>query len=133
MSVSLCRKATPVLYVQSMAPSLTFWCERLGFALTQQVPDGDEPVFAAVQSGDIEIMLQTVAAYEADPHAPSRPWRADRSYLFVEVGNLDQVIAALDGCEVVVPRQTTFYGADEIGYREPGGHFVTFACFAGAA
>jgi hypothetical protein len=29
--------------------------------------------------------------------------------------------------EVVVPRRQTFYGMDEIGVREPGGHVVMFA------
>ena len=29
--------------------------------------------------------------------------------------------------EVVVPRRQTFYGADEIGVREPGGNLVMFA------
>jgi len=30
----------------------------------------------------------------------------------------------------VVPRRTTFYGADEIFVRAPGGHTVGFAAFA---
>jgi len=33
----------------------------------------------------------------------------------------------LKGFEIVMPRRETFYGSTEIGYREPGGHFVTFA------
>jgi hypothetical protein len=28
-----------------------------------------------------------------------------------------------------MPRRETSYGSTEIGYREPGGHFVTFAQF----
>ena len=37
------------------------------------------------------------------------------------------VVTALRGFEVVMPRRETFYGSTEIGYREPGGHYVTFA------
>ena len=33
---------------------------------------------------------------------------------------------ALKGVEIVVPRRKTFYGADEIGVREPGGNAVIF-------
>ena len=33
---------------------------------------------------------------------------------------------AVKGAEVVVPRRKTFYGADEIGVREPGGNAVIF-------
>jgi len=29
----------------------------------------------------------------------------------------------------VIPRRTTFYGADELIVREPGGNVVTFAQF----
>ena len=32
---------------------------------------------------------------------------------------------------LLLPRRTTFYGATEVGYREPGGHVVTFAQFGG--
>ncbi len=41
----------------------------------------------------------------------------------------DPVAAALGDTEYVVPRRKTFYGADEIGVREPGGNIVIFAQF----
>ena len=40
-----------------------------------------------------------------------------------------KVEQALAGRELAFPRRTTFYGATEVGYREPGGHYVTFAQF----
>jgi hypothetical protein len=43
------------------------------------------------------------------------------------VDNLDAIAVALHGFEIVMPRRETFYGSTEIGYREPGGHFVTVA------
>ena len=39
---------------------------------------------------------------------------------------------ALAAFPVLLPRRTTFYGATEVGYREPGGHAVTFAQFSGS-
>lgn len=54
---------------------------------------------------------------------------ADHSALFVEVEDLEAVVKALDGVPVVFPLRDTFYGAREIGVREPGGNAVTFACF----
>jgi catechol 2,3-dioxygenase-like lactoylglutathione lyase family enzyme len=124
-----CRKATPVLYVPAIAPSLAFWRDRLGFEVTMEVPGEDGPVFVALASHGIELMYQTTAALAADPHAHGMAWQGDRGYLFVEVADIDAVAAALEGCEVVSPRHETFYGATEIAYREPGGHFVTFAQF----
>ncbi|CAM5353671.1 VOC family protein [Rhodanobacter lindaniclasticus] len=125
----VCRKATPVLFVETIAPSLAFWRDRLGFAVTAEVPGDGGPVFAILAGNGIELMLQTVASLAADPHAAAMDWRGDRSSLFVEVDDIDVLAEALEGCEMVAPRHDTFYGATEIGYREPGGHFVTFAQF----
>jgi hypothetical protein len=49
--------------------------------------------------------------------------------LFIEVDDIDATERAMQGVEFVFPRRTTFYGAQEIGVREPGGHSVTFAQF----
>jgi uncharacterized glyoxalase superfamily protein PhnB len=43
------------------------------------------------------------------------------------VENLGEIIAAMKGTEVVMPVRTTFYGAKEIGIKDPAGHIVTFA------
>ena len=53
-----------------------------------------------------------------------------RSFLFVEVPDLAAVEAALARHTVYMPRRSTFYGSEETGYVEPGGHYVTFAQFA---
>jgi len=45
----------------------------------------------------------------------------------LEVENLDETIGARKGIEVVMPVRTTFYGAREMGVKDPAGHFVTFA------
>lgn len=129
MSLPVCRKATPVLYVETIAPSLAFWRDRLDFSVTAEVPGDDGPVFVILAGNGIELMLQTTASLAADPHAAGMAWRDDHSYLFVEVDDIEVLATALMGCEVVAPRHDTFYGATEIGYREPGGHFVTFAQF----
>ena len=130
MTQAVCRKLTTVLFVPTIAPSLDFWRDRLGFAVINEVPGEDGPVFAILDNGTIELMLQTVASLTTDPHASHVGWHEDRSFLFVEVDDIDATATALDGCEVVVPRHATFYGAIEIAYRAPGGHIVTFAQFA---
>jgi len=53
-----------------------------------------------------------------------------RAVVFIEVDDLDAVIASLQGSNVAAPRRQTFYGSDEITYEEPGGNLVTFAKFA---
>jgi uncharacterized glyoxalase superfamily protein PhnB len=53
--------------------------------------------------------------------------RKGPTFLYVEVDNLDETIAALKGVDVVMPVRTTFYGAREIGVKDPAGHFETVA------
>ncbi len=45
----------------------------------------------------------------------------------MEVQGLDDIIQPLQGAKVVVPERKTFYGAREIGVREPGGNAALFA------
>jgi len=130
MSRPQCRKLTPVLYVSAIEPSLAFWRDRVGLAVTAEVPGEGGLAFAILAGNGIELMLQTAASLAADPHAAGMDWHGDRSALFVEVDDIDALAAAMDGCEIIAPRHETFYGATEIAYRAPGGHFVTFAQFA---
>ena len=120
-------KSTPVLLVDAIEPSLSFWEQRLGFERPVEVPHGDALGFVILTNGAVEVMYQTAASVGADAPALLRDWRGDKSFLYIEVGDIDAIATALDGCEIVLPRRKTFYGANEIGYREPGGHFVTFA------
>jgi uncharacterized glyoxalase superfamily protein PhnB len=49
------------------------------------------------------------------------------TYLYMEVDNLDAVIAAMKDVRVVMPERTAFYGMKEFTVVDPGGHFITFA------
>ena len=122
-------KSTPVLFVDAIEPSLPFWQERLGFQRQTEVPDGDRLGFVILGNGSIEVMYQSVAMLKQDSAAHAVRFDNDRTFLFVEVEDIGALAKALDGFEIVMPRRETFYGSVEIGYREPGGHFVTFAQF----
>jgi uncharacterized glyoxalase superfamily protein PhnB len=120
-------KATAVLFVDAIEPSLPFWQERLGFERTVEVPDGDRLGFVILTNGTVEVMYQTVAMLKKDSVAHAGIFHNDKTFLFIEVDNIDAVAKALQGFEIVMSRRETFYGSTEIGYREPGGHFATFA------
>lgn len=121
------KKLTPVLPVQAIEPVLAFW-EALGFERTAEVPDGDTLGFVILGNGPVEIMYQTYASIGADlPALASTPQGG--TLLFIEVEDLDAVEAALGDAERVHPRRKTFYGADELSVREPGGNVVTFGEF----
>lgn len=123
-------KMTPILYVEAIEPVLPFWTERLGFEITGQVDEGDALGFVMMERDGVEIMVQTRVSVENDvPTLADTPMGG--TILFIEVESLDAVITALDGVEVLVPRRTTPYGAEEIFVREPGGNVVGFAAFSG--
>ena len=122
------KKLTPVLYVEEIEPCLPFWVDRLGFEKIAEVPEGDRLGFVILKKSDVEIMYQTRASVQNDvPALADTPMGG--TLLFIEVEDLDAVERALEGVDVVFPRRTTFYGAQEIGVREPCGNAVTFAQF----
>ena len=129
MNAAQVLKCTPVLIVEAIEASLPFWQERLGFERPIEVPDGDGIGFAMLTNGKVEIMYQTAAMVEKDANAYTRIFHNNKTLLFIEVEDIDAIDAALQGCEIVLPRRETFYGSLETGYREPGGHCVTFAQF----
>ena len=129
MQTAQIRKATPVMFVDAIEPCLPFWQERLGFERTVEVPDGERLGFAILTNGSVELMYQTAAMLAKDSAAHSVNFDGDKTFLFVEVDDIAALAEALDGFEIVMPKRETFYGSTEIGYREPGGHFVTFAQF----
>ena len=130
MSKSEMRKLTPVLIVDAIEPCLGFWVDRLGFAKTAEVPEGDKLGFAILAKDGVEVMYQTVESVKHDAPAvlggASKPSPGGVG-LFIEVSDVSAVEQAMDGLEHIVPRRQTFYGMDEVGVREPGGHVVVFA------
>ena len=118
------KSATPILVVNAIEPSLPFW-QALGFAVGMTVPDASPFVFAILNCGAMEVMLQTRASVAEDTPAVADSVHA--SVLYLSVDALAPVLAAVGDAPVAVPRRTTFYGADEIFLREPGGNIIGFA------
>jgi len=122
------KKITPVLLVNEIEPILPFWIDRLGFTKTIEVPDGSKIAFVAFQKGSAEVMYQTYASVEKDaPPSMAAAARKGPTYLYLEVDNLDAVLAAMKDVKKVMPERTAFYGMREFAVQDPAGHFVTFA------
>lgn len=121
------KKLTPVMMVENIEPCLDFWTA-LGFSKTVELPHGDKLGFVILQKDGIEIMYQTRESVAADvPPLGTSPQKG--TFLFIEIDDVDWIDRTLRGHDYVVPRRQTFYGADEIIVREPGGNIVTFAQF----
>src|SRR5215472_19073660 len=122
------KRITPVLLVKEIEPLIPFWVDRLGFAKIVEVPDGDKIGFVAFQKRSVEVMYQTYASVQKDaPPTMSAEPRKGPTYLYMEVENLDAVLAAMKDVKIVMPVRTAFYGMREFAVQDPGGHFITFA------
>ena len=121
------KKLTPILFVERIEPVLPFWTEHLGFIKTVEVPAGRDLAFVILQQGNVEVMYQSYASVEKDMPAIAADVRRGPTFLYIEVENLDALKPALQSAEVYMPERQTFYGAREIGVRDPAGHFLTFS------
>jgi uncharacterized glyoxalase superfamily protein PhnB len=122
------KRITPVLLVKEIEPVIPFWVDRLGFTKTIEVPDGNKLGFVTFQRGASEVMYQTYASVEKDaPKDVSATAGKGPTYLYMEVDNLQAVLAAMKDVKIVMPVRTAFYGMKEFSVQDPGGHFVTFA------
>jgi len=122
------KRITPVLLVKEIEPIVPFWVDRLGFAKSIEVPDGNKLGFVAFQKGTAEVMYQTYSSVEKDaPKEVAETAREGPTYLYVEVDNLDAALAAMKDVKIVMPVRIALYGMREFSVQDPGGHFMTFA------
>jgi len=122
-------RLTPNLYVDDVASCVKFWVDRMHFEKTAEVPDGDKVAFAALQKGNIELMYGSYASLEKEPGEVSRSYQKGTGFLFIEVDDLDAVLAAMKGVPMLAPVHKTFYGSTEFTVKDPAGNFITFAQF----
>jgi uncharacterized glyoxalase superfamily protein PhnB len=123
------KRLTPVLFVPEIEPCVAFWTERLGFKNAGEFKEGAKLAFVMLQKDGTEIMYQSHSSLEKDMPAISAAARRGPTFLYIEVENLDAIKEAVKGAEMYMSERTTFYGAREIGIKDPAGHYVTFAQF----
>lgn len=119
-------KITPILVVERIEPCLPLWLDRLGFAKTVEVPDGDHLGFVILQKDGAEVMLQTADAVDKDLKTAPEIGRGS-STVFVEVEDFADLRQRIQGETVAVPERVTFYGMREIAIKDAAGHLLVFA------
>jgi uncharacterized glyoxalase superfamily protein PhnB len=121
------KKITPLLFAQEIEPCIRFWTERMGFEKTVEVREGDKTGFVMLVRNGLEIMYQSYASVDKDNPATGQAVRKGPAFLYIEVEDLDALITAIKGADIVMPTRTTFYGSKEIGIKDPVGHYLIFA------
>lgn len=117
---------TPVLFVDRVEPTRDFFL-KAGFSVMFDVPEGDHLGFVGLHKDGVQVMVETRGNANEKKPFQDLTRESRRAVLFIEVDDVDAVIAALKGAKIVAERHTTFYKADELTYEEPGGNLVTFA------
>jgi len=79
----------------------------------------------------LELMYQSRASAKKDHAGMAREYGP--THLYIEVDSLLELKRVMQGAPVTVEERTTFYGAQEIGFEDPGGHVVLFAQFQAVA
>jgi hypothetical protein len=132
-------RVTPVLFVDRVEPTRDFFT-RVGFTVLFDVPEDVTPAkagaqvdgklgFVGLEKDGVQVMVETRGNANEGQALREITRQSRGAVVFIEVDNLDQVIAALATEPALVERHKTFYGADEISFMEPGGNIVTFAKF----
>ena len=87
----------PIIAVDAIEPCLPFWTDRLGFALTVQVPHEDRLGFVILVKDGFEVMYQSRASLDAD--VPGVAAQGHGIALYVDVDDInavERVVAGLD-------------------------------------
>jgi hypothetical protein len=115
------RKMTPVLLTEEVEPCVKFWTERLGFAKTVEVPEGDRLGFVILQNDNLEIMYQSFASAMKDTPTLAADVHGGRTFLYVEVAKLDAVLAAMKDMFLVLPVRYDLLRGERIWSEGSGG------------
>ncbi|MCC6620792.1 MAG: chorismate-binding protein [Deltaproteobacteria bacterium] len=122
---ALMKTVIPILVVDAIEPSLSFWVDRLGFVVSAQVPHEDRLGFVILTRGEVVVELQARASVAED--VPLMAETGGVATIYIPVDEVAPIAAMLDGYEhVVIAERDTWYGMREIIVREPSGHFVFF-------
>src|SRR5271155_4134297 len=88
------QKATPLLRVERVEPSLPFWVERLGFQKVTEVMEGNSLGFVILSKAHVEIMLQSRASLAKDLPMLSVGAMAP-AVVYIGVTNLEEIVSKL--------------------------------------
>ena len=115
---------SPSFIVRNVPAALSFYCEKLGFAIEYQHPD-HEPFFAIVQRDGAMIFLKAVGV-EPLPNCKRHPWARWDAY--ASVPDPDALAAEFTsrGVTFSKPLQDTHDGLRGFELEDADGHVLFF-------
>lgn len=117
------KKLSPNLFVINIKESILFY-EKLGFKVEQIIPDAENPIWASVVSGDVEIMLQEKNSGTKEFTILAGKELGATLTLFMETENLEENYVAVkeNNYKIVNDMHKTFYGTREFAVQDPDGY-----------
>jgi catechol 2,3-dioxygenase-like lactoylglutathione lyase family enzyme len=118
---------TPLLSVFDMKTSIEFYTGTLGFEVVTSAGPSDDPGWALLRSGDVELMLNS--AYET-PHRPPQPDPAHRAvhadtYLYFACADVDAAYTRLTSLGAAPsPPAVAKYGMKQLFLHDPDGYTI---------
>lgn len=113
----------PLLAVDDLPATLTFWRDRLGFDVVGQAESEGRLFWCRLQRHGASIMLQ---AADAEEDGPARERGRGVSLYFV-CDDVDALYRELVGKGVSLePPDVAYYGMKQLVVPEPHGYFVCF-------
>jgi uncharacterized glyoxalase superfamily protein PhnB len=121
------KSVTPVMVVEEIEPCIEFWTKRLGFQVTAEVPEGNKLGFVILVKDGVQLMYQSWDSVKKDVPALATGNFKPGISLYLVVDDIDTVESKLHDVQKVIPRRETFYGATEVGVRDPAGYVMCFS------
>jgi uncharacterized glyoxalase superfamily protein PhnB len=121
------KTVTPVMFVHEVEPCIRFWRDRFGFQVIAEVPEGEKVGFVILAKDNVQLMYQSWESVKKDVPSLSTEKAPGGVSLYFAVEDIDEIETKLHDVPKVIPRRETFYGAIEIGVRDPAGHVMCFS------
>ena len=122
------KKLTPNLMIEDVERTLSFYRDVLGFNVVTTLPDSAPFDFAIVQRDGVELMFQSRPSLSENvPALTGGPIGASQTF-YIEVSGLRDLYEQIrDKLEIVVDFHTTFYGTQEVYFRDINGYTPSFS------
>lgn len=119
---------TPNLIVRDITRSTRFYCDVLGFAIRQTVPDTAPFAFVWLERDQAKVFLNVPESASDDLPVMAKRAFGGTNTMFVVVEAVDALHDAVARhTPVVMSLRTQPYGMREFAVEDPDGHLITFA------
>ena len=121
-------RLTPNLMVEDVRHTLTFYQDILNFRVVMTLPETAPFDFAIVQRDGVELMFQSRQSLSENVPALSGSAIGASQTFYIEVAGINELYQQLrDKVEIVVDLHTTFYGTQELYFRDINGYILSFS------